>query len=286
MRSSISISAAVILALTLASLTLGAAAPPDMAPAAALDLRVVLILATLFFVVAILYSSVGHAGASGYLAAMALLSIAPEVMRPTALVLNIVVAAFTTWRFREARHFNGKALAPFLAGSIPCAFIGGMLKLPAMTYQAAVGAVLLVSAVYLVWRAFSHISARGEIPVVAPPVPAIFIGAAIGLLSGLTGTGGGIFLSPLILLLGWAGPKATAGISAPFIMINSMAGLMGGSLVAHDLPEALPLLAGSALLGALIGTWLGIRKLSTRALLTTLAVVMSLAAIKLIARAM
>ena len=285
MRSSIFISAAVILATTLASLSLGAAAP-GMAPAAALDFRVILILATLFFIVAILYSSVGHAGASGYLAAMALLSIAPEVMRPTALVLNIVVAAFTTWRFREARHFNGKALAPFLAGSVPCAFIGGMLMLPAMTYQAAVGAVLLVSAAYLVWRAFSHISTRGEIPVVAPVVPAILIGAAIGLLSGLTGTGGGIFLSPLILLLGWAGPKATAGISAPFIMINSMAGLMGGSLVAHDLPEALPLLAGSALLGALIGTWLGIRKLSTRALLITLAVVMALAAIKLIVRAM
>jgi uncharacterized membrane protein YfcA len=285
MRSSIFISAAVILATTLASLSLGAAVP-GMAPAAALDFRVILILATLFFIVAILYSSVGHAGASGYLAAMALLSIAPEVMRPTALVLNIVVAAFTTWRFREARHFNGKALAPFLAGSVPCAFIGGMLMLPAMTYQAAVGAVLLVSAAYLVWRAFSHVSTRGEIPVVAPPVPAILIGAAIGLLSGLTGTGGGIFLSPLILLLGWAGPKATAGISAPFIMINSMAGLMGGSLVAHDLPEALPLLAGSALLGALIGTWLGIRKLSTRALLITLAVVMALAAIKLIVRAM
>jgi uncharacterized membrane protein YfcA len=285
MRSSIFISAAVILATTLTSLSLGAAVP-GMAPAAALDFRVILILATLFFIVAILYSSVGHAGASGYLAAMALLSIAPEVMRPTALVLNIVVAAFTTWRFREARHFNGKALAPFLAGSVPCAFIGGMLMLPAMTYQAAVGAVLLVSAAYLVWRAFSHISTRGEIPVVAPVVPAILIGAAIGLLSGLTGTGGGIFLSPLILLLGWAGPKATAGISAPFIMINSMAGLMGGSLVAHDLPEALPLLAGSALLGALIGTWLGIRKLSTRALLITLAVVMALAAIKLIVRAM
>jgi uncharacterized membrane protein YfcA len=286
MRSPISIAAVVILATALASVSLGAAGPADMAAAATMDLRVILILAALFFVVAILYSSVGHAGASGYLAAMALLSVAPEVMRPTALVLNIVVAAFTTWRFREARYFNGKVLAPFLAGSIPCAFIGGMLKLPTMTYQVAVGVVLLASAAYLAWRAFSQISARGEIPVVAPPIPSIVIGAAIGLLSGLTGTGGGIFLSPLILLLGWAGPKATAGISAPFIMINSMAGLTGGSLVAHDLPESLPLLAGSALLGALIGTWLGIRKLSTQALLITLAVVMSLAGIKLIARAM
>jgi uncharacterized membrane protein YfcA len=286
MRSSLSIAAVVILAMTLASLSMGAGAPTNIAPAAGLDLGVVLILASLFFVVAILYTSVGHAGASGYLAAMALLSVAPEVMRPTALVLNIVVAAFTTWRFREARYFNGKALAPFLAGSIPCAFIGGMLKLPAATYQVAVGATLLFSAAYLAWRAFSHVSTRGEVAVVAPPVAAILIGAAIGLLSGLTGTGGGIFLSPMILLLGWAGPKATAGISAPFIMINSMAGLMGGSLVAHDLPEALPLLAGSALLGALVGTWLGIRKLSTRALLVTLSLVMALAAIKLIARAL
>ena len=161
---------------------------------------------------------------------MALLSVAPEVMRPTALVLNIVVAAFTTWRFHEARHFNARALAPFLAGSIPFAFIGGMLKLPVSAYQAAVGAVLLVSAALLLWRAFSPLAMRGEIPLGVRAVPAILIGAVIGLLSGLTGTGGGIFLSPLILLLGWAGPKATAGISAPFIMINSIAGLMGGSL--------------------------------------------------------
>ena len=217
---------------------------------------------------------------------MALLSVAPEVMRPTALVLNIVVAAFTTWRFHEARHFNARALAPFLAGSIPFAFIGGMLKLPVSAYQAAVGAVLLVSAALLLWRAFSPLAMRGEIPLGVRAVPAILIGAVIGLLSGLTGTGGGIFLSPLILLLGWAGPKATAGISAPFIMINSIAGLMGGSLVAHDLPKALPLLAGSALLGAFIGTWLGIRKLSTRALLVTLALVLTLAGIKLIVRAL
>jgi uncharacterized protein len=216
---------------------------------------------------------------------MALLSVAPEVMRPTALVLNIIVAAFATWRFREARFFDLKALLPFIAGSIPCAFIGGALKLPATLYQAMVGGVLIISAAYLLTRAFSKAFNRDEIQVSIPLAPAILFGAAIGFISGLTGTGGGIFLSPLILLFGWAGPKATAGIAAPFIMINSLAGLIGGSLVAQDLPAALPLLAGSALTGAFVGTWLGIKKLSTRALLVMLATVMTIAAIKLITRA-
>src|SRR4030095_2161190 len=114
-----------------------------------------LLVAGLFFVVAVLYSTVGHAGASGYLAVMALAGLAPGVMRPTALLLNIAVAAFTTWRFREARFFDPRALAPFVAGSIPCAFLGGTIRLPSAIYQGTVGLVLLVSAGVLVWRAYS-----------------------------------------------------------------------------------------------------------------------------------
>lgn len=246
----------------------------------------ILELAAIFVVVAMLYSSVGHAGASGYLAAMALVGVVPEAMRPTALTLNIVVAAYTTWRFRGARFFDAKVVTPFLAGSIPLAFVGGGIKLPSHLYQALVGVVLLCSAVYLAWRAFSNTDMRGEIPVTVPFWASPLIGAGVGLLSGLTGTGGGIFLSPLILLMGWAGPKATAGISAPFIMANSIAGLAGGlisgSFSFATIPYAAAPLIAAAMLGALIGTWLGIYKLNNRWLIGTLSLVMTIAAAKLI----
>ena len=121
---------------------------------------------------------------------MGLAGLAPEVMRPTALLLNIAVATFTTWRFREARFFDARALAPFVAGSLPCAFIGGTIRLPSALYQGVVGLVLLVSAAVLVWRVSSPRFAGGERPVRIPVIPALAIGALIGLLSGLTGTGG------------------------------------------------------------------------------------------------
>lgn len=245
-----------------------------------------LLVAALFFVVAALYTTVGHAGASGYLAVMGLAGMAPEVMRPTALLLNIVVAAFTTWRFRQARFFDLRALAPFAAASIPCAFAGGAIRLPTVHYQAAVGVVLLASAAVLAWRAYSPRFQGTERPVRVPILPAILIGGAVGFLSGLTGTGGGIFLSPFILILGWAGPKSTAGISAPFIMVNSIAGLLGTSLAAPRLPEAMLAFMGVALAGAFVGTWLGIRRLPPRALIVTLAVVMVIAGAKLVSPAL
>lgn len=245
-----------------------------------------LLVALMFFVVAALYSTVGHAGASGYLAVMGLAGVAPEVMRPTALVLNVVVASFATWRFRQARFFDGRALAPFAAASIPCAFVGGMVRLPDAHYQAAVGAVLLASAAVLLWRVSSRRFSAAERAVRVPVVPALAIGAGVGLLSGLTGTGGGIFLSPCILLLGWAGPKATAGISAPFIMVNSIAGLAGAASASQDLPAAMLLFTAAAVAGAFLGTWLGIRRLAPRALVFTLALVMTLAGLKLVARAL
>jgi uncharacterized protein len=246
----------------------------------------ILQLAAIFVVVAMLYSSVGHAGASGYLAAMALVGVAPEAMRPTALTLNIVVAAFTTWRFRQARHVDVKVVAPFLLGSIPLAFLGGGIKLPLHVYQALVGIVLLSAAAYLGWRAFTNPEKSREVPVAIPPRVSPFIGAAIGMLSGLTGTGGGIFLSPIVLLMGWAGPKATAGISAPFIMANSVAGLAGGlingSFSFATIPYAAAPLIAATVVGALIGTWLGLNKLTNRWLIAMLALVMTIAAGKLI----
>jgi uncharacterized protein len=248
-------------------------------------------LAAIFVAVAMLYSSVGHAGASGYLAAMALVGVVPEVMRPTALTLNIVIAAFTTWRFRNARYFDAKIVGAFLLGSAPLAFIGGGIKLPTEVYKALVGCVLIFSAAYLVWRTWrrtdeSTPSAVHEEPARVPLLIAPIIGATLGLLSGLTGTGGGIFLSPVILLMAWAGPKTTAGIAAPFIMVNSIAGLAGGfykgTIHVDMLSGALLPLAAAALVGAFIGTWLGIYKLANRWLIATLALVMTIAAAKLL----
>jgi hypothetical protein len=241
-----------------------------------------IVLAAAFFCVAALYSSVGHAGASGYLAIMALMGMAPVTMRPTALALNLVVATLATWRFWRAGWTKWSALWPFIVTSVPLAFIGGRVQLPVSGYRVLLGLVLVASAAVLAWRAWG-----GERHVDEPqpriPLPvALGAGALIGGLSGLTGTGGGIFLSPLLLLAGWAGPRGTAGISAPFIWANSFAGLLGVQWVAGSLPAGLPWLAAAVLGGAWIGTALGLHRLPSRTLLWMLSVVLVIAGGKLV----
>jgi uncharacterized protein len=247
-----------------------------------MEFEQLILLCTLFFLVATLYTTVGHAGASGYLAVMGLIGLAPEVMRPTALLLNILVAAFTVYRFRQARYFSWQGLWPFLLGSVPFAALGGMQNLAPGSYYAAVGVILLLSALYMIWRAFGSRIAMEEGVVRVRRPPAVFIGALIGLLSGLTGTGGGIFLSPTLLILGWAGPRTTAGIAAPFILVNSATALTAGAATVQSIPPEIPWLAATVLAGALLGTWLGIQRLQQRGLLLTLAIVMSLAGFKLL----
>jgi len=247
-----------------------------------MELQDVVILTAAFFVVATLFTTVGHAGASGYLAMMALVGLAPETMRPTALTLNILVAALTVYRFRQARHFHWSGLWPFLLGSVPFAAVGGIQSLSRGTYYVAMGVVLFIAASYLAWRVFGARAMIEEGVLRVRKIPAVFIGCLIGFLSGLIGVGGGIFLSPILLTLGWAGPKTTAGISAPFILVNSAVALVAGSLTVQKLPGELPLLAAAALGGAFLGTWLGLQKLNQKALVVTLAVVMSLAGLKLI----
>jgi hypothetical protein len=242
-----------------------------------------LVLLPACFVIAGLYTSVGHAGASGYLAAMALLAIAPETMRPTALALNILVASVTFYRFARAGYFSWRALWPFLLGSVPFAALGGSMRLTAGVYYVLAGVALVLAAVVLAWRAYGQPppespAARARIPI----VPAIACGAAIGLLSGLTGTGGGIFLSPIVLLTGWAGPRHAGGISAPFILANSAMALAAGTATWAALPAELPWLALAVLAGAITGTWLGLQRLSTRWLLAGMALVLAIAAAKLI----
>ena len=247
-----------------------------------METQQLIILCAAFFVVATLYTTVGHAGASGYLAVMALVGLAPESMRPMALTLNILVAAFTVYRFRQARFFHWSGLWPFLLGSVPFAAVGGIQSLSRGTYYVAMGVVLLIASSYLIWRAFGKWPVMEEGIVRVRKIPAVFMGCAIGFLSGLIGVGGGIFLSPVLLMLGWAGPKTTAGISAPFILVNSAVALAAGSLTVQKLPGELPLLAAAALAGAFLGTWLGLERFKSKGLLTTLAIVMTLAGSKLI----
>jgi uncharacterized membrane protein YfcA len=253
--------------------------------ALAVTVTEIAILVCAFFAVATLYTTVGHAGASGYLATMAIVGVAPEVMRPTALALNVLVAAITVYRFHRARYFSWKALWPFLLGSVPLAAFGGAMRLPPGTYYMLVGAVLLASAAMLVWRVYGSGFRHDDAGISVKRTLAVPIGAVIGLVSGLTGTGGGIFLSPILLLLRWSGPKTTAGIAAPFILVNSAVALVAGSVSAGTLPVELPWLAAAAVAGTLVGTWLGLSKLSQRGLVTTLAVVMLVAGGKLLATA-
>jgi uncharacterized protein len=200
------------------------------------------------FSMALLYSSVGHAGASGYIAVMSLLSLAPATIKPTALALNILVASIAAWRFARAGHFNWPLFWPFALLAIPLAFVGGQMNLPAWLFQRLLGAVLLFSA----WRLFGQAGPEKETG--APPWwGALLCGGLIGLLAGLTGTGGGIFLTPLLLFAGWAQAKEAAAVSALFILCNSVAGLLGNWASTSTLPGFIwPLLAVAAL-----GGWLG-----------------------------
>jgi uncharacterized protein len=238
-------------------------------------------LAALIFLAAALYSSVGHAGASGYLAAMAIVGLAPETMRPTALALNILVAAIATARYARAGQFDWRTFWPFALASVPAAFVGGVLHLPTTLYRPLVGAILLLAALELV-RSARRSTAQEMSRSAVPAVPALLIGAAIGLLSGLTGTGGGIFLSPVLLFLGWAPTRKTSGVSAAFILLNSIAALAGTTFAVSALPPAVPLWLLAASVGALLGTQLGTRHLPVPALRYALSLVLVIAGSKLI----
>jgi uncharacterized membrane protein YfcA len=236
----------------------------------------VLILTVAFFLAAILYSSVGHAGASGYLAAMAFVGVATPTMRPTALVLNLLVASIATVRFARAGFFSWCLFWPFALGSIPLAFVGGGIALPGHRYRTLVGLVLWVAAIRL-W-----LNVRLHAKHAPPIVIAVLCGAGIGLLAGLTGTGGGIFLSPVLLFMGWAETRETGGVAAPFILVNSLAGLAGAPASLSHLPPQFVLWAGAAVLGGVIGAELGSKRIGTPTFRRLLGVVLLVAGAKLI----
>lgn len=229
------------------------------------------------FVVAFLYSSVGHAGASGYIAVMSLLGVAPAVIRPIALTLNILVAAIGAFQFWRAGHFSWRTFWPFAVLSVPLAFAGGYLNLPTHIFKILVGVVLLYSAAHLLLRPPPEREPR--LP--ARPL-ALLSGGGIGFLSGLTGTGGGIFLTPLLLFRHWARAKTASAVSALFILVNSIAGLLGNVTSTKAYPAFALVLVAAAVVGGSAGSYLGSRRYDPVVIKRLLAVVLVIAGTKLV----
>jgi hypothetical protein len=202
-------------------------------------------------------------------------------MRPIALTLNVIVSSLATWKFWRAGHFRWRLFWPFAAVSIPFAYLGGAITLPGQAYRIVVGLVL-VYAGWQLWRSFRSGDEMREVR--APAIPlAMAIGAAMGLLSGLTGVGGGIFLSPLLLMFGWAGTKQTSAVAAPFILVNSIAGLAAGFVAGTAvLPQATWLLAVAVLIGGWLGAEYGSRRFANPVVRRFLAVVLGVAGAKMV----
>lgn len=239
----------------------------------------VLLLAAVF-AVAFFYSSVGHGGATGYLAALALLGIAPTSARVAVLIANVLVASVAWWRFRQAGHFDWRVLAVFAVISVPCAVLGSRIHVTVQTYKLVLGSVLTVAGIVLLFRSRCQ---TDDAPLRTFLWPlALVIGAVLGFLAGLTCIGGGVFLSPLLYLLGWVKPKTTGGISAGFIVLNSIAGLAGAGW--DKITHAGPLLwlTAPAVIGAWLGTYYGARRWSSVTFSRVLAVVLVFAGGKLL----
>ncbi len=246
-----------------------------------MDATLIAALAAGMLVAAFAFASVGHGGASAYIAAMALAGIAPAAMRPIALVLNILVSAIASYKFWRAGYFRWRLFWPFALVSIPLAFAGGAITLPGHAYKVLVGVVLI----YAAWQLWRSARAGEEMREVRePPVAlAMAVGGALGLLAGLTGVGGGIFLSPVLLILGWAGTKQTSAVAAPFILVNSFAGLAAGfTMKSASLPPQIWILGVAVLIGGWLGAEYGSRRFANPFIRRMLAVVLAVAGAKML----
>jgi uncharacterized protein len=228
-------------------------------------------------VISFLYSSVGHGGASGYLALMALFSFAPETMKPTALLLNLFVAGISFYYYYKEGFFNKKLFISFAISSIPLAFLGGTIDIEASIYKKIL-AVLLVFAILKMLNVFGKES--DELKQVKL-WQGLVVGGIIGFFSGLIGIGGGIILTPVILLLHWGKMKEAAAVSALFIWVNSASGLIGQLTMGIRLSSETFVLAGIALIGGVLGGYLGSKKINNQNLRYILAFVLVIACFKL-----
>jgi uncharacterized membrane protein YfcA len=245
------------------------------------------LLAAAVFLVAAIYAAVGHAGATGYIAVMTLWGLAPDVIRPVALVLNVIVATIGSVQFARAGHFDRRLFLPLVAASVPAAALGGWLSLPRAAFEALLGVVLGFAALRLAAEAIrerrgSAALGPSRLPAADPERAGVLglIGGGVGLLSGLTGVGGGVFLTPLLLALRAAPVRAVAATSAAFILVNSLAGLAGGLAAGRGVPlPGVPLVAAAAA-GGLVGASLGAFRLPVTALKVLMAAVLAIAAAK------
>lgn len=233
---------------------------------------------SLLFIVAFLYASVGHGGASGYLALMAIFAISPLVMKPTALLLNLFVSSVSFAQFYRGGHFKWKTFWPFVVTSIPASFLGGTMAIESNIYKKILGGLLIIPVVRFFF--FPNTDPKDQ---KAPNIPlSLLIGAIIGLLSGMIGIGGGIILSPVIILLKWTDQKQTAAISAAFIFVNSIAGLAGQLVKGISFTTDMFLYVAIAFVGGIAGAYFGSLKLPQNALKYVLATVLALASYKLL----
>lgn len=236
----------------------------------------------LFLLVALLYASVGQAGASGYLAAMGLFQLAPAAMKTTALSLNLLVAAIGTLQFWRTGLLSWRTFYPFGVLGIPFSLVGGAVQLPTHFYYPVVGAILLLSAVQMFRSAGKKSAEHPSSPEHPPFVPALLTGAIIGFVSGTTGTGGGIFLAPVILSMNWVSVRRTAAVTAAYNLLNSAAALVGAYSILGSIPQALPVWLVAVGIGGAIGAFLGSRHLPDRALRYILAAILLMSGIKLV----
>ncbi len=234
-----------------------------------------------FGIVALFYASVGQAGGTGYVAVKGMLGLAPQVIKPTALALNVLVAAIACWRFYRAGLVTWRTAYPFAVLGAPFSLLGGATNLPPSLYQPIVGSLLLIAALQMLRSA--RTAASEDSPSARPPfAQSLIVGGAIGYVSGMTGVGGGIFLAPLILAFGWVGTRQSAGVSATFNLLNSATALAGVWAIMPDMPQQLPIWLISVGLGGFVGSWIGARHLPPGKMRLLLAVLLSVAGLRML----
>ncbi len=232
----------------------------------------------LLFVIAFLYASIGHGGASGYLALMAIYNFTPEVMKPTALLLNLFVSLISFIQFYRAKHFKLKIFIPLALTSIPMAYLGGMQTLSTLVYKKLLGLLLFVPIARFLLFANTPVTENRS----PNPWISLILGALIGYLSGIIGIGGGILLSPILLFLKWSDQKQTAAISALFIFVNSLSGLAGQFFQGIQFNQMMYLYVVIAFAGGACGAYFGALKFNQTFLKYILASVLLIAALKLL----
>ncbi len=209
---------------------------------------------------------------------MSLFNLPAPVIKPTALSLNILVSSFTSFRYIKAKLIDFRILVPLCIGATPMAFLGGHLQLPTNLFKTMLGLILIFAGLGFFFKP----RFRANMQIVRPKVTLLFIiGAIIGFISGLTGTGGGIFLSPLVLAFGWTAVRSASGTAAVFIFLNSVSGLLGNISSISKIPNTIPLFALAVLIGAIIGTQLGIKNFSNTAIKRAVGAVLIIAGLKL-----